>query len=143
MWGKPCQSRELCLRRLPWSWPGRKGPQLCFPRRENELRGAGSEPAASPERPRRQASFVVLGARPVPGIGVWGSLSDRTQASSPPSRRLAPVCRGQRRGPPGLRESQRSVPKGAELQHQVPHAQAVRGRQGDQLQPGIGPRGQG
>lgn len=100
--------------------------------------GVGGRTRSGSREPQKAAPARVLphGWRTAPQ-------PSRTHAPSPPPPRRAPVGRGQRRGPPGLRESQRSVLERAELQHQVPHAQAVRGGQGDQLQLDIGPGGQG
>lgn len=86
--------------------------------------------AGAPEAGAQRAPSLP-GARPV-------------GAHAPSLRpRRAAVGGGERRRPAGLREGQRPVPEGAELQLQVPHAEAVRGGQGDQLQPGVRPRGQG
>lgn len=90
-------------------------------------------------RPRSQ---VLHAPHPAPGRA-HNAPAKRHSRSLPSTCRRAPVGRGERRGPPGLCEGQRSVPKGAELQHQVPHAEAVRGGQGDQLQLDLGPGGQG
>ena len=88
-------------------------------------------------RPRRLDKHA-----PFPGAGAAGPAQPHSR-SLRCTRRCAPVGGGEWRGPPGLRESQRPVPEGAELQHQVPHTEAVRGRQGDQLQPDVRPGGQG